>query len=131
MKEDYTSIIGISSLAGLIASLCCVTPVVLVLFGITSVSFASALDYQLDSNYEAAFVLLGMATLFLGIWVYYKKNRLFLSDNVGKTRLINYLIIGMVFFLVAYLIIHNIIAFSLEERLGIWGGENVYFGYKP
>jgi hypothetical protein len=130
-EKDYGPLIGISTLAAFIASLCCITPIVLVLFGLTSVSFATALDQNLDTKYEALFILIGMITLFLSIWIYQKKLGFFGLTNQKQTRLVNYFIIGMVLFVTFYLIIHNLIGYNLEQRLGIWGTENIYFGYKP
>jgi uncharacterized membrane protein YidH (DUF202 family) len=132
-RKDYGPLIGISALSAFISSLCCITPLVMLAIGVSSASFAAALDARLDSNYEAFFVLAGMLTLMLGIWLYNKRSRLFAPADARKTRLLNYMIIGFVFFLVSYLIIHDIIVAALEQHAyaGVWNSSNVYFGYKP
>jgi uncharacterized membrane protein YidH (DUF202 family) len=123
-KENYNSLIGISTLAAFIASLCCISPVLLVLFGASSISFAAALDTQLDTNFEIFFILAGIATLFVGVWYLKQSNKIYLGKY---NHITDVLIVGLVMFVVAYLIIHNIIANYAETALGF----DLYSSYVP
>lgn len=123
-NESYTNLIGISTLAAFIASLCCISPVLLVLFGISSVSFAAALDTQFDTNFEIFFILAGIATLFAGVWYLHQSKKIYLGKY---THITDVLIVGLVMFVVAYLIIHNVIANYAEIALGF----DVYRLYVP
>jgi hypothetical protein len=75
-KKIDKGILGIGAGAGTIAILCCVSPIVLVLFGLSSVTAAIALGNNLFNNYK--FYFIGASLLFLIIAIYYylkKKNQ--------------------------------------------------------
>jgi cytochrome c biogenesis protein CcdA len=84
------------SIAGLLGSLCCVTPLVLVLLGLSSVSGAMALAGTLATTYRWT-VFIPLATLFLILSLYFsikkkegacnvnliKKHRYFVLTTIG------------------------------------------------
>lgn len=109
-------ILKISSVPVALASLCCLSPVILVLLGLSSVSFASSLADTLYGEYKWAFRIVGMLALF-GSLAYYlrRKKGVCTIDDVVRRRneIINYValtliagILGYVFFL--YVVVHYV-----------------------
>jgi copper chaperone CopZ len=104
-------IIGIIS--ALIASLCCVGPIIILLFGLSTVSFALSL-----SKYNLYFLLAGISFATLAIAIYIRQRSKACncsykeSIKLGKKFLITTLaIMTSIYFLVTYAISH--MAFSL------------------
>ena len=68
-------IFKITSLPVLFASLCCLSPVILVLLGISTVSYATSLSNTLYGDYKWVFRAIGMLTLFGSIVYYVRRNK--------------------------------------------------------
>lgn len=116
-------ILKISSIPVALASLCCLSPVILVLLGLSSVSFASSLADTLYGEYKWAFRIVGILAL-LGSLAYYLRRRkgVCTIDDVVRRRneIINYValtvvagVIGYIFFL--YVVVHYVGVF-----LSLW-----------
>lgn len=112
-------ILKIASLPVFIASLCCLSPVILVLLGISTVSFASSLSDTFYGQYKWAFRAAGLIALF-GSLAYYLRRKIGVCtiDDVIRRRneVINYValtvvagVLGYIFFL--YVVVHY---------LGVW-----------
>lgn len=106
----------ISSIPVLIASLCCLSPVILVLLGISTVSFATSLADTFYGQYKWAFRAVGLIAL-LGSLAFYLRRQIGICtfDDVVRRRneIINYValtivvgVLGYVFFL--YVVVHYI-----------------------
>ena len=67
MKTSFKSILKITGIPVVIASLCCLTPVVIVLFGLGSVSLAASLADTLYGTYAWVFRIVGLVLLGLSI----------------------------------------------------------------
>ncbi len=105
-----------SGIPVLLASLCCLSPVILVLLGVSSVSFASSLADTLYGEYKWVFRAIGLMAL-LGSLAYYlyRQKGICSLDAVKRRRneIINYValtvavgVFGYLFFL--YVVIHYI-----------------------
>ena len=115
----------ILSLGGLpifIASLCCLTPIILVLFGISSVAFAASLTNVLDGQYRWAFVLAGLLTLIISLIFYYRKKGICTIDQAVKHRneIINKTILILIVTGVGYFIFFDIFLNYVGKILQIW-----------
>ncbi len=88
---DRKAILLLSSLGGFIGALCCLAPIVLVLFGIASVSAAASLGNVLYGDYAWAFRLAAGGFLVAGLMVYFRKRGICTLDQARRerTRLIN------------------------------------------
>ena len=64
-----------------IASLCCLTPIILVLFGISSIAFAASLTNILEGQYKFIFILAGAITLIVSLIIYFT---IFISADIKK-----------------------------------------------
>lgn len=85
-NADRKGILLISGLAALIGGLCCMTPVVLVLLGLSSLAFANSLGNVLYGEYRWAFWLAGLVFLGLALWVYFRRRGICTLDEARRQR---------------------------------------------
>jgi len=83
---DRKGIFLISALAALIGGLCCVTPIVLVLLGLSTLAFANSLGNVLYGDYRWAFRLAALAFLALALGVYFRKRGICTLDQARRQR---------------------------------------------
>lgn len=112
-----------SAIPVIFASLCCLSPVILVAFGLASVSFAASLATTLYGTYKWAFRVLGLILLIVSLTAYLRRERNICTiDDAIRRRneVLNTAAIalsigvsGYIFFL--YVVVHYAGVF-----LGIW-----------
>jgi heme exporter protein D len=112
--KDIKDILKISSLPVVLASLCCLSPIILVLLGVSTVSFASSLADTFYGEYKWVFRGIGLLALLISLAVYLRRQKgICTIDDVKRRRneVINYLaltliagVIGYLFFL--YVVVH-------------------------
>ena len=106
-----------------IAGLCCFTPIVLVLLGISTVSYAASLSDILYGQYKWLFR--GIALLFLLsslYWYFYKKEKICTIDEAKKKRkkIINLILVTLISGIIIYIIWLYVIVEIIGILLGIW-----------
>ncbi|MBI2146881.1 hypothetical protein HYU19_00205 [Candidatus Woesearchaeota archaeon] len=111
-------------LSAFIGGLCCFTPVVLVLFGLSSASFAASLSDTLYGSYR--WVFRGIALLFLVAslaWYLYTKEKVCSLDELKKKRrkIMNIVLVTLIFTILSYVIWVYVIVEFIGIILGIWG----------
>ena len=109
-------IFKISSIPVLLASLCCLSPIILVLLGVSTVSFASSLADTLYGDYKLIFRGVGLLALLGSLAYYLRRNKgVCTIDDVVRRRneIINYValtvvagVLGYAFFL--YVVLHYV-----------------------
>jgi len=114
--KNFKDILKISSIPVALASLCCLSPVVLVLLGVSTVSFASSLADTLYGEYKWVFRGVGLIALLLSLAYYLRRKKgICTIDDVKRRRneIINYIaltivvgVLGYIFFL--YVVVHYI-----------------------
>lgn len=114
--QKIKEILKISSWPVIIASLCCLSPVILVLLGVASVSFASSLADTFYGEYKWVFRGVGLLALLVSLYYYLTRQKgICTIDEVKKRRneIINYIaltvvagVLGYIFFL--YVVVHYI-----------------------
>lgn len=110
-------------IAAFIGGLCCFAPVVVVLAGIGSVSYAISLTDLLYYEYAWAFRLAGLAFLFgaLVVYLYTSEEVCSVDAAVRKRRRIgNLLGVAIIFGTVAYVIWLYVVVELVGLALGIW-----------
>lgn len=119
----FKEILKISSIPVVIASLCCLTPVVIVLAGIGTVTFASTLADTLYGDYKWVFRLIGLSALLASLVVYLRRQKgICTIDEAVRRRneIINIAVIALAagvagYFFFLYVVVHYIGVF-----LNIW-----------
>jgi len=105
------------------ASLCCLTPVILVLFGISGVAFASSLADNLYGNYKWLFRSVGLILLFLSLSIYFRSKGVCTINQVKRQRIkiINTILLTLIIAIFGYIIFLYVIIEIIGILLGIWG----------
>jgi hypothetical protein len=95
--SDRKAILLLSSLGGFIGALCCLTPIVLVLLGLASVSAAASLGNVLYGEYAWAFRIAALIFLASGLVYYFRKRGICsLSDAKRQsTRVTNITLLAL------------------------------------
>jgi len=81
--RDLTKVIG---LPVVFASLCCLSPVILVLLGLSTVTFAGSLADTLYGDYKWVFRSLGLVLLIISLILYFRKKGVCTLDLAKKRR---------------------------------------------
>ena len=106
-----------------IGVLCCLTPVILVLFGLSTVAFAASLADTLYGSYKWAFRGVSLVLLLASLgWYFYKKENVCSLDAVKKkrTKIINFTLLTLGIGVVAYIIWLYVVVELIGIGLGIW-----------
>jgi amino acid transporter len=114
-------LLKISSLPVIIASLCCLSPVILVLFGLSTASFASSLADTLYGEYKWVFRTVGAVLLALSIVYYVRRTKGICTLDEAKkrrTEVINIAALSLVVGIVGYFFFLYVVV----EYAGIWLG---------
>ena len=121
-KEEIKELLGLSGIAAFFASLCCVTPIVIVLLGIGSVSFAAGLGNILYFDYRWVFISMGIITLALAYVLYLRKKGICTLNEAKRKRqkILNQVILLLALAIVTYLIFNYVILEFIGYWLGIW-----------
>lgn len=120
---NFKDIVKVTSLPVVIASLCCLYPVILVLFGLSTVAFASSLSDILYGQYRWLFRLIGLILLAIAIVIYLrKKEKICTLDEAKKQRnkIVNIIAISVSAAVMGYIIWLYIIVELIGTILGIW-----------
>jgi len=123
-KKDKSFLKKVIPVSAFVGGLCCFTPVILVLFGISSVSFAASLSNTLYEQYKWLFRGMALAFLALGLfWYFYKKEKICTMDKFKKERrrILNIVLITIIIAVLAYIIWLYVIVEIIGLLLGIWG----------
>ncbi len=84
--SDRKNILLFSVIAGVIAGLCCLTPIVLVMLGLATVSVAADLGNVLYGEYRWVFRSAALAFLAVGLLAYFRKRGICTLDQARHQR---------------------------------------------
>jgi amino acid transporter len=110
--------------AAFIGALCCFTPIVLVLFGISTVSFAASLADTLYFGYAWLFRSIALVFLLASLfWYFYKKEKICSINEFkrNRKRIVNILLLSIITFVILYIIWLYVVLEWIGIVLGIWG----------
>lgn len=121
MQADTRRALRISVISAFLAGLCCFSPVVLVLLGLGTASFAGGLADTLYGEYKWYFR--GVGTAFLAgayLWWYWTSTQGCTLDQKKRQRrkLINLFLISAVVFILGYIVW----LYGAVDIFGIWLG---------
>ena len=121
---DRKGIFLISALAAIIGGLCCVTPVVLVLLGLSTLAFANSLGSVLYGEYRWAFRAAALVFLALTLWVYFRRRGICTLDQARRqrNRIINTTLVVLIFAIGMYIFWTYFAVHYWGIRVGLpWG----------
>lgn len=102
-----------TALAVVAGWLCCITPLLLVLLGVASISTAASLDHVLNGEYD--WVFRGAALVFLGVavWVYFRRRGVCTLDQARRqrNRILNTAFLALLFAVGGYLALWYLLAY--------------------
>jgi hypothetical protein len=110
-------------IAAFIGGLCCFTPVVLVLLGLSTVTFAASLSDVLYGQFKWAFIGISLLFLFGALfWYFFKKENICSIDSAKRKRrlIINFTLTTLIIVTIAYVIWLYVIVEIIGIFLGLW-----------
>jgi TctA family transporter len=121
-KTNKKDILKIISVPVVFASLCCLSPVILVAFGLSSVTFAASLSNTLYSEYKWYFRAVGLILLAISIAFYYRKKGVCTLDQAKKRKneIINTVAIVLVSAVIGYIFFLYFVVDWVGQLLNIW-----------
>jgi hypothetical protein len=121
--HKFLEIFKITSIPVFLASLCCLSPVILVLLGISTVSFGSSLADTLYGEYKWAFRVVGLVTLLLSLGFYLRRQKNICTfDDVVRRRneVINMLALTIIAGVLGYLFFLYVVVHYIGVWLALW-----------
>ena len=116
-------VLGVVSIPALLASLCCLSPVVLVLLGISTVSFGASLADTLYGDYKWLFRAVGFLALLVSVIVYLRRKRGICTLDDAKrrrTEVVNVVMLALIGGVLAYLFFLYVVVHYVGVFLGLW-----------
>jgi len=115
------------------ASLCCLSPLILVLFGLSSVSFAASLSGTLYGGYRWVFRLAGLLLLGGSLWMYFRRKGICTIADARKhrTEVMNAILLVLVAGVVGYVVfLYGVVEYG-GIAAGIWGAPRSAHELQP
>lgn len=123
MNQKLKDVLKISSIPVVLASLCCLSPVILVLIGVSTVSFASSLADTLYGEYKWVFRGVGLLTLLGALWFYLRRAKgICTIDEAVRRRneIINYLALALIVGVLGYIFFLYVVVHYIGVWLALW-----------
>lgn len=118
-----TEVLKISSIPVVLASLCCLSPVILVLLGVSTVSFASSLADSLYGDYKWVFRGVGLLALLGSLIFYFRRQKgICTIDDAIRRRneIINYVALALIVGALGYVFFLYVVVHYVGVWLSIW-----------
>lgn len=120
---ELKELVRISSIPVIIASLCCLSPVILVLVGLGTAGFAASLADTLYGEYKWYFRAAGALALTVALIIYLRRSKGICTIDEAKRRrneIINIVALTFVAGVIGYVIFLYVIVEVAGIALGIW-----------
>jgi len=119
----FKDLLKVTGIPVIFASLCCLTPVVLVLLGFSGVAFAASLSDTLYGQYKWLFRAAGLILLGISLIVYFRMKGYCTIDQIKRHRrkVINTILIVLVSAIFLYVLFLYVVVEIIGKMLGIWG----------
>jgi len=119
---NWKDLLKITGLPVLFASLCCLAPIILVLFGLSTVAFAASLADVFYGTYKWVFRGVGLLLLIGSLIIYFRKKGICTIDEAQKQRkkIINTILIVLIVAVVGYVFWLYVIVEYIGVLLGLW-----------
>jgi hypothetical protein len=123
IQKNIKVALSISSIPVVIASLCCLSPLILVLLGVSTVSFASSLADTLYGDYKWVFRGVGLIALLASLAFYLRRQKgICTIDDVKRRRneVINYLMLTLIVGVLGYLFFLYVVVHYIGVWFALW-----------
>lgn len=112
----------ISFLPIITASLCCLSPILLVLLGLSTTAFAASLADTLYGTYKWAFRSVGLLLLAISLIVYFRKENICTFDQAKRKRnqIINTVLVTLIIGILGYIFWLYVVVEYIGKWLNIW-----------
>lgn len=119
---NVKEIFKIASLPVLLASMCCLSPVILVLLGASTVTVAASLTDVLYGQYKWVFRVLGLLLLAGSIFFYFRRQGVCTLDQAKRerNRIVNVVLTTLIVGILGYLFFLYVVVHYLGVWLHIW-----------
>ncbi len=118
--RDLFKLTGLPVLA---ASLCCLSPLILVAFGLSTAAFASSLADTLYGDYRWVFRIVGLVLLAWSLVLYFRRQKGICTMDEAKKRrqeIVNTTLIAVIVAIVGYSIFLYVVVHYAGLPFGIW-----------
>lgn len=118
----FKEIIKVTGVPVLFASMCCLSPLLLVVFGLGSVSFAAGLADTFYGEYKWAFRGVGLFFLAIFLLLYFRKKGICTLDAAKRNRnkIINTVLISIIVAVLSYIFWLYVVVHYAGVWLGVW-----------
>ena len=119
----WREIVKITRLPVVVASLCCLSPIILVLLGLATISFAGSLTDILYGQYSWVFRLTGIILLAISIFFYLRQSKGICTIDEAKKRyreIINTILLVLIVGVLGYIFFLYVVVHYIGVFLGIW-----------
>ena len=122
LKEQAKRLFRITGIPVLIASMCCLSPLIFLALGVITLGEATALADSFYGQYAWAFRLVGLALLALALgWHFWRGGVCSLSAaKRNRTRIINTILLALVVSVAAYLFFLYVVVHYVGVFAGVW-----------
>jgi len=123
MKQQLRELMKISSLPVVLASLCCLSPLILVSLGFATISFASSLAETLYGGYKWVFRGMGLLALLFSLYMYFRRQKgICTIDDIVRRRneIINYVALALIVGVFGYVFFLYVVVHYLGVWMGVW-----------
>ena len=121
--RKFKTVLRLTGIPVVIASLCCLAPVVIVLFGLGSVSLAASLADTFYGEYRCVFPLVGLVLLAISVvWYLRREKGICTLDEAKKRRneVINIVILAVAAGIIGSIVFLYVIVEYAGILLRIW-----------
>lgn len=118
--KDLLKVTGLPVLA---ASLCCLSPLILVAFGLSTAAFASSLADTFYGDYRWVFRAIGFVLLAWSLVLYFRRQKGICTLDEAKKRrqeIVNTTLLALIAAVIGYVIFLYIVVHYAGLPFGIW-----------
>lgn len=123
MIRMIKDILKITSIPVVIASLCCLSPLIILLAGFGTVAFATTLTDTLYGEYKWVFRIAGLASLLIALVIYLRRAKGICTIDEAKKRrneIINLVAITVTVAVAGYFFFLYVVVHYAGVFLGVW-----------
>lgn len=123
LSDKLKSAFRIASIPTIIASLCCLSPLILVMAGLATTSFAASLSDTLYGTYKWVFRSVGLIALLIAFYYHITRSiGICTLDEAKKRRneIINKLAITVIIAVLSYIFFLYVVVEYIGKWYGVW-----------